>query len=45
MILMKCSKCKKKAAFKSQDGKKYYCEDHAIGYLKDPKHDGFLPRL
>lgn len=45
---MKCSKCKKKAEFFLPDekgkAKTYFCEDHAIEYLKEGER-GFLPRV
>ena len=42
---MKCSKCRRRAQFRTPDGKAYLCEDDAIKFLKNLKNPPFLPRI
>jgi len=42
IIIMKCSRCKRKAVAQSQVTKKVFCEDHAFDYMIKSGEE-FLP--
>jgi hypothetical protein len=43
--MKKCSHCRLKATYATEDKKEYFCENHAIEFLSESLNPGFLARI